>query len=355
MNQPLKIFIIYARKDAEHLKELGKHLAPLKRNASIALWHDREIAAGEDWEKKIGDNLKSADIIVMLISSDFLDSNYIQDVEMVEAKARWKRKEVDLVPVIVRPCAFQRDAFINGLQLLPADGKPIESSHWKFKDEAYKDVADGLGNKINAILEQKQAIARETEGKRQRAEAEALKLAQQKQLDFINQEVEKAVKIVLEKKMAEFQKEIDRQVAERFSKLVEEQKSEFDNTIQEFFRKQEVLWSEYIKRKKISLIKSLGEIKIQADTELKDEEINKLVKITKRRIWLSVRNTVILLIFSIAFWFFGIWGLVQVGVWLDNSAMFNWFASYMAFILGVCVMIWLFAFFFPEVRDWLDE
>ena len=199
---------------------MGKHLAPLKRNASIALWHDREIAAGEDWEKKIGDNLKSADIIVMLISSDFLDSNYIQDVEMVEAKARWKRKEVDLVPVIVRPCAFQRDAFINGLQLLPADGKPIESSHWKYPDEAYKDVADGLGNKINAILEQKQAIVRETEGKRQRAEAEALKLAQQKQLDFINQEVEKAVKIVLKK---EFQHEIERQVAERFSRLIEEQ------------------------------------------------------------------------------------------------------------------------------------
>src|SRR5262249_31647697 len=73
---PLSAFIAYAREDERYRVELGKHLRALERQGIISTWHDRRILAGQDWKQMLDDNLDSARIVLLLLSSDFIDSDY---------------------------------------------------------------------------------------------------------------------------------------------------------------------------------------------------------------------------------------------------------------------------------------
>lgn len=84
--------------------ELAEHLATLNRNGEISVWHDRKIAAGSDWIKAIDDNLKTADVILLLISSSFLASDYCSEIELNQAIARHNSGESRVIPIILRPC-----------------------------------------------------------------------------------------------------------------------------------------------------------------------------------------------------------------------------------------------------------
>ena len=69
---PLDVFISYAHEDESLRAELAQHLALLKREGEIRPWHDREIAAGDEWRGQIDDRLEAADLILLLVSSSFL-------------------------------------------------------------------------------------------------------------------------------------------------------------------------------------------------------------------------------------------------------------------------------------------
>lgn len=100
-----KVFISYSKSDEHYRNELEKHLSVLKRNGHIATWHDRKLLPGEKWDGKIRQELKEADIILFLVSADFLATDYIWDVEIKEAIERdEKNEDVHVVPIIVRPC-----------------------------------------------------------------------------------------------------------------------------------------------------------------------------------------------------------------------------------------------------------
>ena len=85
-----KIFISYSHKDETHRSELEVHLAMLKRKKIVSVWHDRKIVAGDEWKNEIDNNLESADIILFLISPDFLASEYCYDIEVKKAMERHK-------------------------------------------------------------------------------------------------------------------------------------------------------------------------------------------------------------------------------------------------------------------------
>src|SRR5579859_1778518 len=89
--KPKRIFLSYAHEDENMKKKLEKHLSVLQRVRGALLWNDRDIKAGEGWATDIDENLKAADIILLLISDDFMASNYCYSVEM--AKAMEMRKE----------------------------------------------------------------------------------------------------------------------------------------------------------------------------------------------------------------------------------------------------------------------
>ncbi len=143
-----KIFVSYSRKDVEYLNEFIVHLSGLERNDKIELWTDQEIVASTVWEKELKNRLESADIIIFLVSPDFIASDYIYDVEISKAIERHNKGEVAIVPVIIRPCDYSSTP-LTKFQALPKNAEPISS--WKLRDEAWMDVVNGLKRTIDAI------------------------------------------------------------------------------------------------------------------------------------------------------------------------------------------------------------
>lgn len=132
-----KIFFVYSHAD-EHLKdELEKHLSLLKRTGDIFAWHDRRITPGSEWKNKIDDQLNTAQIILLLVSADFLASDYCYDVEMKHALKLHDAKTSCVIPVILRACDWKNAPF-GKLQAVPKDGRPITS--WTNRDEAFADL-----------------------------------------------------------------------------------------------------------------------------------------------------------------------------------------------------------------------
>lgn len=118
-----------------------KHLEPLKHLNLIESWHDRKLVAGDEWEKAISKNLENADIILLLISIDFINSKYCFDIELERALELNEQKKAIVVPVIIRNCLWQHTAFAK-LQALPRDAKAV--SAWADRDEALTNIANGI-------------------------------------------------------------------------------------------------------------------------------------------------------------------------------------------------------------------
>jgi hypothetical protein len=137
----MEVFFSYAHEDEVLRDELAKHLRLLERQQVIKSWYDRKITAGSEWRNAIDEHLESADIILLLISSDFLDSDYCYDIELKRALERHESNEARVIPIILRSVAW-RDAPFSWLTALPTDGKPVKS--WNDPDEAFTDVVEGI-------------------------------------------------------------------------------------------------------------------------------------------------------------------------------------------------------------------
>ncbi|MGK0737573.1 toll/interleukin-1 receptor domain-containing protein [Yokenella regensburgei] len=138
----------YSHTDEAQRNELEKHLSPLKRAGKITTWHDRRIVPGQEFERQIDQYFSEADIILLLISSDFIASDYCYEVEMTNALARHKRGEAVVIPVILRECAWHQLEF-GSIMAATIDGKPITkfASH----DEGYVQVVDAVSRAIAAM------------------------------------------------------------------------------------------------------------------------------------------------------------------------------------------------------------
>ncbi len=145
----IEVFLSYAHEDEPLRKQLEKHLQSLKRVGLIDVWHDREIRAGEEWKQKIDLHLNTATIILLLISPDFIDSDYCYSLEMKRAMERHERGEAHVIPIILRPVNWSNTPF-RKLQALPKDAKPVRSKYWRNQDEAFYDIAKG----IQSVIEQ---------------------------------------------------------------------------------------------------------------------------------------------------------------------------------------------------------
>jgi hypothetical protein len=145
---PTKLFISYSHKDEGLREKLGAHLSLLKRQGFIDEWHDRRITAGQEWAGEIDDNLDSDAIILLLVSADFLASDYCYDREMKRALDRHDAGEARVIPVILRKVDWAGAPFAH-LQALPKDGKPVKS--WADEDEAFTDVALGIRKVVEEI------------------------------------------------------------------------------------------------------------------------------------------------------------------------------------------------------------
>ncbi|HTK05990.1 MAG TPA: toll/interleukin-1 receptor domain-containing protein [Ktedonobacteraceae bacterium] len=141
MERPCLIFCCYARKDQNFLQELKTHLKPLEREGLVIVKADIDISPGARWETTIRQHLEAADIILLLISPDFIASDYCFHEEMRRAIVRHEQGTARVIPVIVRPSAWHRLPF-GKLQALPEDATPISVS--QNRDIAMLSVAQGI-------------------------------------------------------------------------------------------------------------------------------------------------------------------------------------------------------------------
>jgi internalin A len=139
--QAARLFYSYSHKDESLRNELETHLKLLQRQGMIESWHDRDIEAGDEWKRKIDDNLEQADIILLLVSADFIASDYCYEKEMLRALERHEKKEARVIPVIVRDVNWHSAPFAK-LQALPKDALAV--TKWADKDSAWRNVSEGI-------------------------------------------------------------------------------------------------------------------------------------------------------------------------------------------------------------------
>ena len=227
----LNIFIAYSREDGKLRERLDKHLSGLKRRNYINTWFDGQIDAGTEWEKEIDLALSKADIILLLISADFIASDYCFDVEMKKAISRHEKGDAVIIPIILHPCDWS-DLPFSKIQGLPQNGKAITSEYWKSPEFALSEVAKSIKdiveklrvakNKhlraINEVLSEKEFELRVT-----LEQVEELKLEEeiiQESIETLKQKKDKLIEETnnLKEKLKEIEELINRE-QRRFDKL----------------------------------------------------------------------------------------------------------------------------------------
>ena len=138
---PLRLFYSYSHQDEELRVELEKHLSVLRRQGVISGWSDRRIEPGHEWAGEIDGQLDNADIVLLLVSADFLASDYCYDVEMTRAMDRHASGDARIIPILCRPCDWKSAPF-GKLQALPTEANPV--TLWSNPDAAFEDIARGI-------------------------------------------------------------------------------------------------------------------------------------------------------------------------------------------------------------------
>jgi len=157
---PLEVFIAYSHKDRALRDELATHLSNLRKQSLISDWYDGDIIPGTEWKKQIIDQLNTAKIILLLISADFMASDFCYSIEMKQAIARHEAGEACVVPIILRPTDLM-DAPFSKLQSLPTNAKPV--TRWQNRDQALLDIVGGIRKAIEELTTTPEGVGRTKE------------------------------------------------------------------------------------------------------------------------------------------------------------------------------------------------
>ena len=144
----IEVFISYSHQDQALRAELEKHLSTLKRQNTITSWYDGDIIPGAMLEPEIMSHLKRAQIILLLVSADFIASDFCYTKEMKEAFARDKANKVSVIPILLRPTDLKDSPLIK-LKMLPTDAKAV--TKWPTLDDAFEDVVKGIRAAIDDL------------------------------------------------------------------------------------------------------------------------------------------------------------------------------------------------------------
>jgi serine/threonine protein kinase len=147
-SSPITVFFSYAPEDAELGRELTDHLALLEKQGVISGWHARDIGAGEEWRRAIDERLETAKVILLMISADYMASDYYYDVEMRRALERHNAGAARVIAILLR--AYDMAAFsLANVPTLPSGQRPVTS--WSNRDEAWADVVQAVRREIEGI------------------------------------------------------------------------------------------------------------------------------------------------------------------------------------------------------------
>jgi hypothetical protein len=148
------LFFSYSHVDENLRDQLEIHLSGLRRQSLIDSWHDRRITAGEEFGAAIDGHIDTSDVILLLISPDFIASDYCYEREMKRALERHDRGEAKVIPVILRPCDWH-DLPFGKLLATPKDGRPV--TKWPNIDDAFVDVVSAIKGALKELGERPKA------------------------------------------------------------------------------------------------------------------------------------------------------------------------------------------------------
>jgi hypothetical protein len=120
-----RIFISYSRKDFRWLERLQVHLRPLERLGQIARWDDTSIDPGEKWKSRIREAVATARVAVLLVSADYLASDFITSDELLPLLVKAETEGAVIIPVIISPCRFTRTATLSQFQPINPPSRPL--------------------------------------------------------------------------------------------------------------------------------------------------------------------------------------------------------------------------------------
>lgn len=142
---PVEIFISYSHADADLASLLDTHLAALRREGLVATWIDRQIGPGDQWRAAIDTRLDRAAVVLLLVSANFIASDYCWDVELSRAMERHDAGKAKIIPVILRDCDWKHLPFA-AFQAVPTGARPVAS--WPDKHEAIADVVRAVRSAV---------------------------------------------------------------------------------------------------------------------------------------------------------------------------------------------------------------
>jgi len=147
-NQHTNIFIAYAKADEDILELLRKHLTALERTEGVKIWYDGKIGLGEEWVEATEKAMANADIILLLVSADFIASDFAYEHQMKQALEFHVQGKASVIPVIIRDCVWENAPF-SQLKVLPLNGIHTTSSMWDTSDEPYVEIVRTLNQHIS--------------------------------------------------------------------------------------------------------------------------------------------------------------------------------------------------------------
>lgn len=189
MARKTKIFTIYAWEDKNAMLQLLRHLKPFEEDFDLSFWHDDPINTGQEWKPQDESRLNEADIFLLLVSADFMNSEFIKQLEFKNIIDRYKENKSVVIPVILEYCRweidFKSDDYnfnLNELQVLPNDGKPLEN--WSSPDLAFNNIATNIKKVINLFSDDSELLELGKKAKKTMAVANS---KDQMAIDFIEE------------------------------------------------------------------------------------------------------------------------------------------------------------------------
>ncbi len=149
VQSPVKVFLSYAPEDEVLCLALEKHLSLLVREGVITIWHKRKLVAGIDWSEEIDQHLSTASVVLLLLSADFVASDYCYGVEMQRAMERHEADEAYVIPVVLRPMDDWQNTPFGKLTALPSNGVPV--TQWRDRHDAFADVVRGIRGALKEV------------------------------------------------------------------------------------------------------------------------------------------------------------------------------------------------------------
>src|SRR4051812_31645293 len=147
MTMPIDIFVSYESADKVYRSELERHLASLQSRGAVRVLDPEQIPAGEHRIAALHQQIDEANLVLLLVSPDFLSSRHCRDIQMSRIAERWRRREIWVIPVILRDCNWQGAlAGFEHVKMLPENARPI--THWPQRDQAWASVVHGIDQTV---------------------------------------------------------------------------------------------------------------------------------------------------------------------------------------------------------------